>query len=66
MNSNKKLINDIVRIEVLKEEAAYFRTLLEDHDTGHIRTAANFVEERIEYLEGKKRGWPFDKSNTSV
>ena len=61
-----KLINDIVRIDVLREEADYYRTLFEESDTGHIRTTVNFIEERIKYLEGKKRGWPFDKSNTSV
>ena len=59
------LINDIVRLSVLKEEVAYYVTLLEPEDTGHIRTAINFLCDRIEYLEGKK-GWPFDKSDTSM
>ena len=57
---DNQLINDTVRINVLKEEAEYYRTLFEDHDTGHIRTAVNFIENRIEHLQGKKMGWPFD------
>ena len=65
VTKNKKLINDIVRIDVLKEEIDYYTTLLEPSDTGHIRTAINFLYDRIEHLEGK-RGWPFDKSNTSM
>jgi hypothetical protein len=60
VTKNKQLINDIVRIEVLKEEAAYYRTLLQDQDTGHIRTAVNFIEDRIAHLEGKKKDWLFD------
>jgi hypothetical protein len=59
------LINDIVRLNVLKEEVAYYVTLLEPEDTGHIRTAISFLCDRIEHLEGK-RGWPFDKSDTSM
>jgi hypothetical protein len=60
VTKNKQLINDIVRIDVLKEEAAYYRTLFQDHNTGHIRTAVNFIEDRIANLEGKKKDWPFD------
>tara|TARA_B110000977_G_scaffold2654_1_gene3615 strand:- start:1602 stop:1781 length:180 start_codon:yes stop_codon:yes gene_type:complete len=55
VTNNKQLINDIVRISVLKEEAIYYRTLLQDHDTGHIRTTINFMEDRIQQLEGKKK-----------
>jgi hypothetical protein len=61
-----KLINDIVRIDVLYEEIEYYKSLLQDHDTGHIRTTIGFLTDRILHLEGKKRGWPFDKSNTST
>ena len=49
-----------MRIDVLKEEAAYYRTLFQDHNTGHIRTAVNFIEDRIANLEGKRKDWPFD------
>ena len=55
-----------MRLNVLKEEVAYYVTLLEPEDTGHIKTAISFLCDRIEHLEGTKRGWPFDKSNISM
>ena len=61
-----KLINDIVRIDVLYEEIEYYKSLLQDEDTGHIRTTIGFLTDRILQLEGKKQGWPFDKSNIST
>ena len=48
---NKKLINDIVRIDVLQEEIEYYKTLLQPHDTGHIHTTISFIKERIEQLQ---------------
>jgi hypothetical protein len=54
------LIYYLTRIDVLKEEIKYYTTLLAEHDTGHIRTTIGFLEQRIEHLEGKKKGWPFD------
>ena len=57
VTKNKKLINDIVRLDVLKEEVEYYKTLLREHDTGHIHTAIGFIKRRIEELEGKAP-WP--------
>jgi|TARA_E500000178_G_C16847380_1_gene673491 hypothetical protein len=54
-----KLINDIVRLDVLKEEIEYYKTLLREHDTGHIHTTIGFLERRIEELQGKAP-WPLD------
>ena len=59
MTSNKKLINDIVRISVLKEEIEYYKTLIRETDTGHIHTAIHFIEDRIRNLKGRKKEWPF-------
>ena len=59
MTSNKKLINDIVRIDVIKEEIEYYKTLLQETDTGHIHTTIGFLNRRIEELKGKK-AWPLD------
>ncbi len=56
---NKKLLNDIVRISVLEEEVEYYKTLLREHDTGHIHTAIGFIERRIEELKGEAP-WPLD------
>ena len=38
-----KLINDIVRVNVLEEEIEYYKTLLQPHDTGHIHTTIGFL-----------------------
>ena len=58
--AEENLIYYLTRIDVLREEVKYYRTLLQDSDTGHIRTTINFLEERIQQLEGKRVGWPFD------
>jgi hypothetical protein len=60
MKEHKKLINDIVRISVLEEEIAYYKTLLQPHDTGHINTTINFLQNRINNLKGKYNEWPFE------
>ena len=59
VTKNKKLINDIVRINVLEEEVDYYKTLLQPEDTGHIHTTISFVEDRIRILKGGKPEWPF-------
>ena len=59
VTKNKKLINDLVRLDVLREEVEYYKTLLQPHDTGHIHTTIGFIERRIEELEGKAP-WPLD------
>ena len=59
VTKNKKLINDIVRISVLEEEVEYYKTLIREHDTGHIHTTIGFIRRRIEELEGKAP-WPLD------
>jgi hypothetical protein len=51
---------DNVRIQVLEEEIRYYRTLIEEHDCGHIYTTINFLQQRVEHLAGKKE-WPFHK-----
>jgi len=59
--AEKNLIYYLTRIDVLREEVKYYRTLLQDHDTGHIiHTTIHFLEQRIQHLEGKQQGWPFD------
>ena len=59
VTKNKKLINDIVRLDVLKEEVEYYKTLIREHDTGHIHTTIGFINRRSEELEGKAP-WPRD------
>jgi len=54
-----KLINDIVRVNVLEEEIEYYKSLLQPHDTGHIHTTIGFLRRRIEELKGEAP-WPLD------
>jgi len=53
------MINDIVRISVLQEEVEYFKTLIQEHNTGHIHTTVGFLNRRIEELKGEAP-WPLD------
>ena len=50
-SKNKKLINDLIRVDVIKSEIEYAKTRLQPHDTGHIHTAIGWMEDRIEELE---------------
>ena len=50
-SKNKKLINDLIRVDVIKDEIAYAKSQLQPHDTGHIYTAISWMEDRIEKLE---------------
>ncbi len=44
------MISKPARVIALQEEIAYAKTCLRDHDTGHIHTAINWMERRIEVL----------------
>ena len=48
VTNNKKLINDIVRVNVLEEEINYAKSCLREHDTGHIHTAISWLQQRLE------------------
>lgn len=56
VKATKKIINNIVRIDVLEEEVEYYKTLLQEHDTGHIHTTIGFLKKRIEELKGTNHG----------
>ncbi len=43
--------DSLVRLMVLTEEVEYYKTMLMPHDTGHIHTTINFLEERIKDLQ---------------
>ena len=51
--ATKKLIHDLVRIDVLEDEVEYYKTLLQPEDTGHIHTTISFIKERIRELKGE-------------
>tara|TARA_A200000159_G_C7059185_1_gene229595 strand:- start:259 stop:465 length:207 start_codon:yes stop_codon:yes gene_type:complete len=50
-SKNKKLINDLIRADVIKDEIEYAKSQLQPHDTGHIHTAIGWMEHRIEELK---------------
>ncbi len=52
-SKNKKLINDLIRADVIKEEIEYAKSKLQPHDTGHIHTAISWMEHRIRNLKGE-------------
>ena len=43
--------DSLVRLIVLTEEVEHYKTMLMPHDTGHIHTTINFLEERIKALQ---------------
>jgi len=50
-SKNKKLINDLIRVDVIKDEIAYAKSQLQPHDTGHLHTTIYTLKSRIEELE---------------
>jgi hypothetical protein len=49
-----RLFRDIIRIGVLEDEIKYAKSQLQPHDTGHIYTAIDWLEHRINRLKGIK------------
>ena len=47
--------NPLDYLLVLQEEIAYQKSKLQPHDTGHIHTTINVLEERVSELEDKIR-----------
>lgn len=54
MHIKKMVVNEMgVRLDVLYDEVAYFKTLIKPTATGHIHTTIGQLQERIEMLERK-------------
>lgn len=47
--------DSLVKLIVLQEEVDYYKTLLQPHDTGHIHTTINFIENRIQEIEIERK-----------
>lgn len=58
--ATRKLIHDLVRIDVLEDEVEYYKTLLQPEDTGHIHTTISFLKDRLKHLKGEEKEWPFN------
>ena len=52
---HKDFSGDLIRVNILKQEIALYKTMIRDHDTGHIHTTINFLQEWVNHLEGKCR-----------
>ena len=59
VKATKKLIHDMIRVDVLEDEIEYYKTLIQPQDTGHIHTTISFLSDRIRNLKGEKKEWPF-------
>lgn len=53
-NKLDRIINDAVDswtyVKVLQQEIEYLKSQFQDHDTGHLRTAVNVLENRVREL----------------
>ena len=49
MPRRKKLTNkwDLIKIKVLEDEIEYFKSCIQEHDTGHIYTTIDALETRV-------------------
>jgi len=47
------IMSDVDRLVYLVEEIGILKTRIEDHSTGHIRTAINVLNERVSELKEK-------------
>jgi len=46
-----------LHIKILRDEIGHLKTLIRDHDTGHIHTTINTLEWRIKILKGEEKPW---------
>ena len=61
MPRRKKLTNkwDLIKIKVLEDEIEYFKSCIQEHDTGHIYTTIDALETRVKLLKGIETDDPF-------
>ena len=52
-SGNESNLVTVDKIIVLMDEIAVLRSRFKEHDTGHIRTAVNVLENRIQELRGR-------------
>jgi len=49
----KDFPGDLIRVNILEQEIALYKTLIREHDTGHIHTTIDFLQERVNHLKGR-------------
>jgi hypothetical protein len=59
----KKQIKDfpgnLIRVKILEDEIKYFKSLIQESDTGHIYTTIDSLTTRVKALKGIKTDDPF-------
>ena len=50
---HKDFPGEFITINGLEREIAYYKTLIREHDTGHIHTCISFLQERVNHLKGE-------------
>lgn len=50
--SVKDFPGDLLRVKFLEDEIDYAKSQLQEHDTGHIHTAINWLDHRVRTLKG--------------
>ena len=48
---HKDFSGDLIRVNILKQEIALYKTMLRDHDTGHIHTTIGMLSSRIDDIK---------------
>ena len=43
--------------KILRDESNHLKTLIRDHDTGHIYTTINTLEWRVKCIKGEAEEW---------
>ena len=70
MPRRKKLTNkwDLIKIKVLEDEIEYFKSCIQEHDTGHIYTTIDALETRYtKYMdETKPVSEEYKHNNSSI
>ena len=55
----KDFPGDLIKIKVLEDEIEYFKSLIQEHDTGHIHTTIDCLETRVKELKDSPTDDPF-------
>jgi len=56
---NKDFPGNLSRVKILEDEIKYFKSLIQETDTGHIYTTIDSLETRVKALKGIETDDPF-------
>ena len=48
----KDFPGNLIKVKVLEDEIEYFKTQIQEHDTGHIYTTIDTLKDRVRELKG--------------